>query len=175
MAVFNAGTILESLDYDFTALAGSPNNICGLAEAKGTIREPTSLQVQAFMQASAREMQRLRREARAAVADSESAADDGTAAGNGTGEPAGDGDVTDEQLAVLADADAKRGSAARRREAAMYSKLCSGEPSADVLLLLPHRIMAEFGRWLVKEVMDPEAVTGAGSPHLQMVRSPAAG
>jgi hypothetical protein len=168
VATFNAGTVLERLDYDFSALAGPPNNIRELAEAKGTIREPTSLQVQAYLQASAREMQRLRREARAAVADAETADAAGEAAEPGP-------DATDAQLAALASADAKKGDATRRREAAMFSKLCSGDPSTEILLLLPHRIMAAFVEWLMKEVMDPEAVTGAGSPPLAIVRSPAAG
>lgn len=168
MAVFNAGSILEPLDYDFTAMAGPPNNIRELAEAKGTIKEPTSLQVQAYMQASAREMQRIRREARAVVEAAEKEQD-------GEAPDPGADDATDSQLAAVADRDVKRSEAARKREAAMVSKLCSGDPSTETLLLLPHRIANEFGKWLVQEVLDPEAVTGAGTPHLQMVRSPAAG
>lgn len=163
MATFNAASILEPLDYDFTALANHPNNIRELADAKGTTPEPTSERVQAFLQASAREMQRLRREARAAVADAETGKDD----------PAGD--ASDAELAAVAGTDAKRGTEARKREAAMYSRLCSGDPSAATLLKLPHRHMAAWCGWLLKEVMDPEAVTGDGTPHLQMVRSPAAG
>jgi hypothetical protein len=165
VATFNAGTVLESLDFDFTAMAEPPNSIAELADAKGTIKEPTALQVQTYMQSLAREMQRQRREARAALAAAEKAEADGT-------EPP---DETDEQLTVLADADKKKADAARRREAAMVSRLCSGFPGTEMLLLLPHRIANEFGAWLIKEVTDPEAVTGAGSPHLQMVRSPAAG
>lgn len=176
MAAFNAASILESLDWDFTSLAEPPNGITELAGAKGTTPEPTSLQVQAFLQASAREMQRLRRDARAAVAAEEAkeaAAAEAREAGETPPEPPPD--ATGAELAVLADADAKRGIATRKREAAMFSKLCSGNPSTEILLLLPHRVMEAWCGWLMKEVMDPEAVTGAGSPQLQIVRSPAAG
>lgn len=170
MAAFNAASIVEDLDYDFTAMAGHPNYIKELAEAKGTIREPTALQVRNYWQASAKEMQRIRREAEKAVA-----------AGNAGGdapEPPGTEDEPDDEpdgLDLVADADPKAAQAIRGRDAANLSKLCSGDPSTEILLALPHRIYLKFAEWLMKEVTDPEAVTGAGSPPLQIVRSPAAG
>jgi len=166
MAVFNAASVLEALDYDFTDLAGPPNNIAGLAEAKGTIPEPTERQVRQFLQSSAREMQRIQRQARKAVADAE--------AKNGEGEPA-EAAADDAGLAVLADVDMRAADATRRRDAEILAKLCSGQPSAEILMLLPHRIYKAFSEWLLKEVLDPEAVTGAGKPPLAIVRSPAAG
>lgn len=167
LPAFDAGGIVGALDYDFTALAGAPNNIRGLADAKGTIREPTSLQLQQFMQASAKEMQRIQRQARKAVADS--AARD---AGDGTGDGAPDDDAG---VTAMADVDIKAANAARKRDAENLSRLCSGDPGAETLLLLPHRIKSAFSEWLLKEMMDPEVVTGAGAPPQQMARPPAAG
>lgn len=165
MATFNAASILEPLDYDFTSLAGEPNNISELADARGTTPEPSSPQVQAFFQASAREVQRVQREARKALADAEAA----EASGEPVPEP------TDAELAAQDKAEEKRAEASRRRQAAMVSKLCSGNPSAEILMKLPHRMASAYGEWLVGEINDPEAVTGAGRPPLAIVRSPVAG
>jgi hypothetical protein len=174
MAAFNAASIVEPLDYDFTGMALAPNNIRELADVRGVIPEPSSVQVRRFMQASARELQRIQREA----------ADAAGKAGQGTGEPAEDaegadadigaGDVAD-AIELLAGADERAGEAARKRDAANVSKLCSGEISAETLMKLPFRIYRGFGKWLWEEITDPEAVTGAGKPHLQIARSPAAG
>jgi hypothetical protein len=165
MASFDAGGVVEPLDYDFTAMAAAPHNITGLAGVKGTIREPTTVQVQTWLTANAKEMQRLRQEA-----------------GDAPPEPAPDADpelpdaaVTDALLAKLAEVDPKKVQAARLRQAKIYSALCSGEPTPEHLALLPHRIMNAFADWISKEVLDPEAVTGAGKPPLQIVRSSAAG
>jgi hypothetical protein len=165
VATFNAASILEPLGYDFSSLAGEPNNIKELAGATGVTPEPTSLQVQAFFQASAREMRRLQREARKALADAEAAGE----SGKPVPEP------TDAELAAQARAEEKRAEASRRRQATMVSKLCSGNPSAEILMKLPHRVSQAYGEWLVGEINDPEAVTGAGKPPLAIVRSPAAG
>jgi hypothetical protein len=169
MASFDAGGVVEPLDYDFTAMAAAPHSITGLAGVKGTIREPTSVQVQTWLTANAKEMQQLRQEGGAEQAGPkpESAAD-------GAAELP-DAAVTDALLAGLAEVDPKKVRAARLRQAKIYSALCSGEPTAEQLALLPHRIMNAFADWLSREVLDPEAVTGAGRPPLQIVRSSAAG
>ena len=148
-------------------MAGHPNNIRELAEAKGTIREPTALQVRQYFQATAKEMQRMRREARKAVAG-EKAADAAGPPGAGDGPDEPGGEVPDE-VDEVADADPKAADATRRRDAMRISKLCSGDPSTEILLALPMRVYLKFGEWLLGEITDPEAVTGAGSPHLRMI------
>jgi hypothetical protein len=160
VASFDSGTVIEALDYTLEKFVPG---------CKGTIREPTSVQVQAFLTANAKEMQRLRREAGVEPPAVEPPAGDA---------PAADADhalITDELLAKLAAVDPKKVEAAKRREAKNFSDLCSGEPSADDLMKLPHRIMLKFAEWLTGEVMSPEAVTGAGRPQLEIVRSSAAG
>lgn len=168
MGTFNAGTVLESLDYDFTDMAGEPNLIEGLAQAKGTIKEPTRLQFQQFMRDSAREHQRLIAEAQK----------DAEADGDGSGSEEKGDSPADELAAIsagMARADMRKAETARKNDAAMLSKLCSGNPSTEILLLLPHRVYIAFSQWLYKELSDPEAVTGGGAPHLKMLKSPAAG
>jgi hypothetical protein len=160
VASFDAGTVIEALDYTLEPFVPG---------RKGTIREPTSVQVQAFLTANAKEMQRLRKEAGV-----EPPAGDG-AAGEVQAADADPEMISDELLAKLAAVDPKKVEAAQRRGARIYADLCSGEPSAEDLMKLPHRIMLKFAEWLMGEVMSPEAVTGAGRPHLTAVPSSAAG
>lgn len=177
MGAFNAASILDPLDYDFSSLAGKPENISGLADAKGRIPEPSRKQVQQYMQASARELQRLQREAREAADAVEAKAKAGAEPEGAGSEEAG----TEARHPVImltdgiAAADMRIADAAHKRDAAILSKLTSGEISTEILLLLPHRVYSAFSEWLVGEVMNPEAVTGAGTPHLTMLKSPAAG
>ena len=161
MAGFDAGGIVEPLAYDFTAMAKPPHDIAGLANAKGTIREPTSLQVEKFLDTSRRDILRQRREL----------ADQGLADT--------DGMTQDQILEAFAKIDpaaaAKRSAAARKRSAEILSALCSGEPSAATLLLLPHRIMLAFAEWLSGEVLSPEAAAGGGNGQVLSLQSRAAG
>ena len=148
MAGFNAANIVEPLDYDFTAIKGLEN-------VKGTIPEPTSLQVQTFLTASRKEADRNQRDL-GITGDAE--------------------DMTKEQiLAVLDKASPSRTQAAKKREAEIFSDLCSGTPTAGQLLELPHRIMIEFAKWVTKEVLDPEVSTGGGGAQVVNLRSSSAG
>jgi hypothetical protein len=168
VASFDAGSVVEALDYTFEPFVPG---------CKGTIKEPTSVQLQAFLTANAKEMQRLRREA---GDDAAGGAADPTA-GNEAGDGAPPDDavlasaVSDKLLARIAETDPKKVEAAKLRQAKIFSALCSGEPSAADLLKLPHRQMSAFANWITDELMNPEAVTGDGTPHLQIVRSSAAG
>jgi len=145
MPSFNAANVVDPLDYDFSAVPG-------LQDVKGTIKEPTSLQVQAYVNATRAEMVRLRRET--GVVDEEDA---------------------DAVLAALEKMDPARTVEAQKRSAEILSALCSGHPTGGQLMKLPHRVMHAFSEWLAKEVLDPEVVTGAGRPRLTSLPSSSAG
>jgi hypothetical protein len=152
MVSFNAGSVVDPLDFDFSDMANAPHLIAGLADVKGTIREPTSLQVQAFANAQRRELVRQRQEI---------------------------GDVDEKDpvavIAALEKMDDERTVAAQKRSAEILTALCSGKPTAAELILLPHRVMHMFGEWIAKEVLDPEASTGAGKAQVLPLRSSSAG
>jgi len=145
MAKFDAGNVVEALDYDFTAIPG-------LADVKGTIREPTSAQVQLYVNASRAELARMRREA-------------------------GVVDETDPEavIAALEKVSPERTVQAQKNNAEILSALCSGHPTGGQLMKLPHRVMHAFGEWLAREVLDPEALTGAGKAQVLPLRSSSAG
>lgn len=120
------------------------------ADFDAIIPEPTTEQLQAFINARSLESER----ARDRLKDLPDDATAGQVAEILTGE------------AVLGD---------RQRTADMYSAVCSGKPSADDLMKLPHREFTAFARWLTQEMLDPEAVTGAGNGQGQTQPSAAAG
>lgn len=138
MASFTAAGIVEPLEYDFTAMARAPHLIAELAEAKGTIREPTTQQVQKFMNDLELERDRTRK-----LMD-------------GLGDEPDVADVVARRSPEMVDE-----SVAHNSE--IVSALCSGTPSAEHLRMLPHRIMSLFTDWITGQVLNPEAVTGAGS------------
>ena len=152
MAGFDAGNVVAPLDFDFTAMAEKPHLIKGLADVKGTIKEPASAQVQLYVNASRAELARMRREA-------------------------GVVDETDPDavIAALEKINPERTAEAQRRNAEILSALCSGHPTVAQLMLLPHRVMHAFGEWLAREVLDPEALTGAGKAQVLPLRSSSAG
>jgi hypothetical protein len=161
MAGFDAGGIVSPLDWDFTAMAKPPHDIAGLANAKGTIREPTSLQVEKFLDTSRRDLLRQRRElAEQGLADTDGMTQD---------------QILEAHAAIDPAAAATRAKAARKRAAESLSALCSGEPSAATLLLLPHRILIAFGEWITDEVLSPEAAAGGGNAQVVNLPSRAAG
>src|ERR1700760_3721426 len=114
------------------------------------VPEPSSLQVQAFLNARRGELDRIRKEF------------DG----------APDDEPLEESLKRLGPAQTK---AARKRSAKIYADLCSGVPSAAELEDAPHRVYNAFVEWITKEVLDPEAWTGAGGAPVINLPSAAAG
>jgi len=152
MAKFDAGNVVESLDFDFTKLARGDDPIEGLANSKGTIREPTPLQVQEYANACQRQAARQRRDV-------------------GTVDPK-DADAV---LAAVDKMTPEKTEAEQRVSAEIISTLCSGNPSVAELMLLPHRAMNAFGDWIAKEVLDPEVLTGGGKAHLRSLKSSSAG
>lgn len=140
MAQFSAETAVEALEY----------TLVPYADSKGTIPEPSTVQVQAFMNAQRAERERLRKEL--------------------------DGIPDDEPLDVtLKRLGPRQTEAAVKRNAEMYAALCSGTPSAAELAQLPHRVFAAFANWVSEEFLNPEGVTGAGNGQGPTPPSAAAG
>jgi hypothetical protein len=133
MAGFSADGIVEALDYDLNPYV----------DAKGVIQEPTSLQVQTFQTATMREANQMRLEL-----------------GGDRGDDAPL--TTSEILAFLAKLDPERQKAALKRQADMFSALCSGKPTAAQFLKMPHRPMLAFANWISGELLNPEASAAGG-------------
>jgi hypothetical protein len=108
------------------------------ADWEGDIPEPTSAQLQEFMNAKSVEAERSRKRL----------------------EDLGE-EATAEQVAEVLNGDEAR--AGHRRQAEIYSAVCTGKPPADDLEKLPFREFNAFANWLTGELLNPEAVTGAGN------------
>jgi hypothetical protein len=164
MAGFDASSIVEPLKWSFAKLAELPPVGCGikeLANVEGVIREPTSLQVEKFMDTSRRDILRQRRElADQGLADTDSMTQD---------------EILEAFAKIDPAAAAKRSAAARKRSAEILSALCSGEPTSAQLLLLPHRILIAFAEWITGEVLSPEVAAGGGNGQVLNLPSRAAG
>jgi hypothetical protein len=153
VAGFSAGDVVESLDYDFS---NTKVPVKGLEDCKGTIPEPTPLQVERFLSAGRKEAVRSRLEAKELGFTDE--------------------DMTPEQiLAALDKIDPARTAAARKRNAQILSDLCSGEVTAAQILKLPHRLLRDFSNWITAEVLNPEAGAGGTNAQVLPLRSSAAG
>ena len=113
------------------------------------VPEPSSVQVQAFLNARRVELDRLQKEL-----------------------AGGEDETVEASVKRLSPQAAK---AARKRSAKIYADLCSGCPSAEELEEAPHRVYGAFVEWITKEVLDPEAGTGAGDAQVINLPSAAAG
>lgn len=147
MATFNAGEVVESLDWTFKPFV----------DAHGKIREPSDQAISDFLE----DMKRLY--SGAAKMDAKA-----TAVMKALGPDADPEKVaeavealpTQSLLSVMAD----------MSEA--YSKLCGGHPTKTQILKLPLRARVAFFAWLQNEVVNPEAVSGGGTA--QVIALPAA-
>ena len=106
MAGFNAEGIVEPLEYTLKPYV----------DAAGVIKEPTSLQVHTFRTETLRESQRFRREV-------------GEDLGLGTDSDGEETLTADQMLAIMEKQGPERSAAALKRQADMYSALCSGKPT----------------------------------------------
>lgn len=152
MPTFDAGSVVEPIDFDFSPLADEPHLIAGLAGVTGTVKEPSAVQVQAYVNESRRELVRMRKEA--GIVDEDDA---------------------DAVIAALEKMNPERTRESQRQSAEILSALCSGFPSVDHLMLLPYRVMHAFGEYLSEQVLNPEVMTGAGKKQGKTLRSVSAG
>lgn len=145
MPMFDAGDAVEALDWDFTK-AG--------VKAKGTIPEPSDVAIGAFLDG----LKTLYSETRKLVQAGEQA-------------DATPGEMLDALAAVTGDMFVEQ----MKGIATLYAALCSGKPSEPELLALPLRVRAKFYGWVMSEVVNPEAETGAGTAVVKPLRAAAAG
>lgn len=150
MPKFDAGSVVDPLDYDFTTVNGYKHR-----RAKGTIPEPTDEMITTFIS----DLRDLMKEAGSVVGD---------VAGLDLANPA-------EFFQQLDNYDPAKLLDIYKGMAAACSKLCSGQPSAEEIAALPIRIRVRFFQWLQQEVVSPEAVTGAGNAVVTPLRSAVAG
>jgi hypothetical protein len=148
MPKFDAGAVVEPLDYDFTTVRGYTRK-----SAKGTITEPSDEKIAAFI-ASLRDMMQ----------------EAGSIVGDG-------GDITNPAtfLGQLDSYDPEKLLGVFRGLASAYSTLCSGSPSVEEIIDLPLRVRVRFFAWLQQEVVSPEVGPGAGTAAVIPLRSAAAG
>jgi hypothetical protein len=139
MPSFDAGAVVEPLNWDFTAFKAG----------KGTVPEPSDEKIAAFMKATM------------ALAQTEGEAGAGLAALADAGED------PEKMLTAIAALPEDVLSGAKALIPA-YAALCSGCPSAVQLGKLPPRVRYAFFTWLAGE-LRPEASAGAGKPALRSV------
>jgi hypothetical protein len=150
MPKFDAGTVVEPLDYDFTTVKGYPHH-----KAKGLIPEPSEKQIASFIGS----LRDLMKDAGAMV--------DG-----------GDAEDIANPMAFLKQLDSYDPAKFLDLYAGMstaYADLCSGNPSVEEISALPLRVRLRFFAWLMEEVVSPEAGPGAGIAVVTPLRSAAAG
>lgn len=129
MGTFVAATAVEPLGYDFTAFGGP----------QGTIPEPSSGQVDAYMAA----IRDMAKEVAALKAKVESAEAEAKASGE---------EMTSEQIdEILGSMDDITIEKYQGQMADAIHNLTSGTPSADEIKALPHRVKQAFMQWITSE------------------------
>ncbi|HYK70427.1 MAG TPA: hypothetical protein VEV45_20955 [Streptosporangiaceae bacterium] len=159
MPTFDAGAVVESLDWDFTGKQPNGHIAPGwpkaLAGAKGAIPEPSDAAIGRFLDDLKKLYEAAQKEGLAGEdIDTASPAEMLDALSSITG---------DKFVAFMADT------------AGIFSALCSEQPSKEQLLLLPMRMRVKFFTWVQNEVVNPEAGTGAGNGVVKSLPSARAG
>lgn len=146
MPAFNAGTVVEPLDYSLEPFVKG---------CKGTIKEPTDKQIAEFLS----HMQDLITEARA----------------QGLAElKISSGDAQDQERVIdaLNALTPEQTLTQLRHMSELYAAVCSNHPTAGQIGQLPLRVRVAFFAWIQREVISPEAGPGAGTA--QVIKLPAA-
>lgn len=159
MAKFNAGTAVESLDWDFTAFGGG----------EGTISEPTTGAVNAFtknVKGMLKEVKALQKSAQGLddMIDIEEMDEAELAEKMGKVDEASEGAElfqrkTLEHLAELCGA--KREVVSEPGEE-YRDRLVGGSPSLEQLEKLPYRHLQAFSQWLMGEIRPKKTTPGTG-------------
>jgi hypothetical protein len=146
MPSFDAGEVLESLDWDFTR-AG--------VKAKGVVPEPSDHLIGAFLDG----LKKLYTDAKASGLDLDLP----------------EGATPEQMMDALNQVTVEKFEQFMAKTAELFADLCSGKPSKEQLLALPLRVRVKFYGWVQAEVVRPEAGTGAGNVVEISPRSAAAG
>jgi hypothetical protein len=157
MPAFDAGAVVEALEWDFTGKQGTktvPGWPRGLANARGVISEPTDAAIGRFLDG----LKKLYSEAQKTL--TADLPEDAT---------------PDQMLEALSSVTGDAFVQLMADIAALFAELCGGSPSKDQLLLLPMRARVRFFAWVQQEVVSPEAGPGAGTAVVRSLPSAAAG
>jgi hypothetical protein len=146
MPTFDAGDVVESLDWDFTK-AG--------VKAKGTIPEPTDAQIGDFLDG----LKKLYTDVQ----------------GSGLAPEIQEHATPEQMMEALAGVTGEAYVEFMAKIAGLFADLCSGKPGKDNLLALPMRVRVKFYGWVQSEVVSPEAGTGGGMAAVRALPSAAAG
>lgn len=146
MPMFDAGDVVESLDWDFTK-AG--------VRAKGAIPEPTDAQIGDFLDG----LKKLYTEVQ----------------GSGLDLSVPEHATPEQMMDALAGVTGEAYVEFMAKIAGLFATLCSDQPSQDNLLALPMRVRVKFYGWVQSEVVSPEAGTGGGMAAVRALPSAAAG
>jgi hypothetical protein len=152
MATFNAGDVVEPLDWDFTGRdkdghvpKGWPRE---LSTAKGTIKEPSDQAIGVFLE----DVRNLSTDAARLDAQTRKMIDDLSSK---------DQDP-DKFAAALKELPVTSMMTMMEGMAEAFSKLCSGHPTKNQIMALPLRVRVAFFNWMQQEVVNPEAGSGGG-------------
>lgn len=146
MAGFDAGSVVDPLDYTF-----KPD-----VDVEGVIKEPSDKQIAEYMT-----------NVKNLVKDLKGKLPDALLTG-------GDIDIT-QLFAAADDLDPGVVVDFHTQMAGLFAKLCSGEPSKASILALPIRKRVMFYGWLQREVMSPEPASGGGKQQGQTPQLKVAG
>jgi hypothetical protein len=145
MPTFDAASVVESLDWDFTA-AG--------VKAKGTIPEPSDAVIGRFLEG----LKTLYSEAQDTL-----------------GMNIGGDATADEMLEAISSLTGDAFVKFMDKTAELFAELCGSSPSKAQLLALPLRVRAKFYGWVQVEVVSPEAGPGGGTAVVRSLPTAAAG
>lgn len=133
MAGFDAGALVEPLDYNFKPFC---------PEISGTVPEPSDKQIEAFLT----RLKSIMESANKTIQGGQLSEDD-----------------PDAFLEALSSLDPKMVIGTIRDMARAYAALCTNHPSFEDLMKAPMRVRILFFRWVQQEIFSPEAKTGAGT------------
>ena len=141
MPAFDAGSVVEPLEYKFEAFVPGCN---------GVIREPSDRQVADYLAGVKNLVKSFRGQLPEDLL-------------SGSADPAA-------LMTAAEDLDPELVVKFHAELAGLIAALCSGEPSKEQILALPIRIRGVFYDWLQREVMSPEAAPGGGSTQAATAR-----
>lgn len=136
MAKFDAGTAVESLEFDFTAYGGN----------EGVIPEPSSGAVKAYFRAGkalAKDMRKFK-----GIADQIGDTEDLT-----------DEEIT-ERMSMIEEAE-EGVDELQGKQRHMLADLCGGAITVDDLDRLPFRVFQAFNQWLLGEISPKRTTPGS--------------
>lgn len=137
---FNAGSVFEPLDWDFTAFDGGT----------GTTPEPTTRQIEDYLTGLRELIENIRNLANQAVSDDDADADDD------------EDEFTEDRVAEVMDSidpNTSEGERQMDNMTELIAELCSHEPSVEQLEKLPHRVRTAFFGWITGQLLDPKALS----------------